>query len=684
MPIQETKQKSDVKNVSIVKEADRQYDVFTPSDIEADVVKSVFRKFRLSADDRNRGFAYLDGSTLTDYIDDSVRRFTTNIDEREGIEDWQARFHDPFTRNKVISILGKIVRVLPIAQFTGRGDEDSRKGIILTNLYEYAEDIDDYEELMINVLLECIVKGTSIGFEGMSRKVKLIRNVKGTGDDMTTTEAKEISTELYGGIVPLEEFYPSSVGMRNVKMMPYCFWRNQTPFQQFLQDFAMYKKASLVTPKRVSSGDTSVEEPSYKDMISSDIQEGNVEIIRYYNKDVDEYIILANGVWLNPIGKAGTEEISPLPWNHKQLPFWDIKFDLFGSDFFYGKSLPDKLKSLQDVLNVLSNMLLDQSFLTIFPAILTNGYDPVEDDYLRPGRRTSIDTQGLPINQAFMKLDLGTPSGWHQYILEYTRKIMEEASVDQVSQGVAGVGGRTTAAEIRTAADGVSSTLGLLGRMVNYGIKRKAMLKASNILQFWTDKNSPIIEKVLGGGGAKDMQDVFNVVKIDNTTLSNGQRGTKVIEMYSDKSKLPSKDSLKARALIAQANSKKKIEIIAMPPEYIRDFAYDVKLNSNPKTESSKEIDKALQLEKVRVYMTFFPNLVNIEELAVQTAEKLGDDPTKVIKQDVLNPAPQQPTDGTKAAEQSPNAGTQPQGNTAPNAIKSLNDLQGLQQSMLG
>jgi hypothetical protein len=329
-------------------------------------------------------------------------------------------------------------------------------------------------------------------------------------------------------------------------------------------------------------------------------------------------------------------------------------------------------------------MLLDQSFLTIFPAILTNGYDPIEDDYLRPGRRTSVDTQGLPINQAFMKLDLGTPSGWHQYILEYTRKIMEESSVDQVSQGVAGVGGRTTAAEIRTAADGVNSTMGLLGRMINYGLKRKAKLKASNILQFWTDKNSPIIEKILGGGGAKEMQDVFNVVKIDNTVLSNGQRGTKIIEMYADKAKLPGKDALKSRAMLAQAENKKKIEIIAMPPEYMRDFSYDVKLASNPKTESSKEIDKALQLEKVRVYMTFFPNLVNMEELAVQTAEKLGDDPTKVIKQDAMNPKPTQPSDGTVASEQAADAGAQPQGSTSQNQIKSLNDLQGLQESMMG
>src|SRR3990167_8415726 len=152
--------------------------LFTPTDKEKGVVTNTFLKFRLTADGRNRNFQYFDGLNLIDYINDSVRRFTTNIDEREDIEDWQARIHDPFTRNKVLAILGKVISVLPIAQFTGRGDEDVRKGTILTNLYEYAEELDDYEELMTHVLLEAIVKGTSISYEGVEKSDKKHRDIR--------------------------------------------------------------------------------------------------------------------------------------------------------------------------------------------------------------------------------------------------------------------------------------------------------------------------------------------------------------------------------------------------------------------------------------------------------------------------------------------------------------------------
>lgn len=673
-------------NVPITEEQDRIYDVNNPSPREKDVVESVFNKFRASAEDRDRNFEYFDGSNLIDYINDSVRRFVTNVDEREDIEDWQARIHDPFTRNKAVAVLGKVVRLLPIASFSGRGDEDYRKGSILTSLYEYSEDVDDYEELMTNILLECIVKGTAIGYEGVENKVYNRRDVKGTDDDITVKNTTEKKTILKGSTIKLEEFYPQNVGIRRIKDMVYCFWRYDMPYQKFLETFSSFDKAQYVQPKQTSGQDVN-NRPFYVDYISQDVQEGNVEVIRYYNKDTDEYIILANGVWINPIKtKYEPEEICPLPWNHKELPFWEIRYDLFGIDFFYGKSLPDKLKSMQDVLNVLENMLLDQSFLTIFPPILTAGFDSIEDDYLRPGRRTPVDTQGLPINQAFMKLDLGTPSGWHQYILEYTRKIMEESSLDQVSQGVAGVGGRTTAQEIRLAADGVSSTLGLLGRMINYGVKRKALLRASNILQFWTDKNSPMIERVLGTGGAQDMKDVFNVIKVDGTILSDGKRGTKIIEMYSSKEKLPTKPQVKARGTILRAETGKNIEIVAMPPEYLRDFLFDIKMVVNEKSEGSKEVQKAMQLEKVRVYLTFFPEQVNIEELAAQTAEKMGDDPTKVLKESILNPQEQtaQVPEGQQQKEMAQGAGTSPQGNTGQNMIKSYNDLSQLQSSMLG
>lgn len=648
---------------SIIDLIDKQYPKYKPSDKAISVVTSVFDKFRMSADDRNRNFEYFDGLDLINYINDSVRRFTTNIDERDGLEDWQARVHDQFTHNKVVAMLGKAISTLPIAQFKSRGDEDPRKGILLTNIYDYIEDEQEYEEVMTQILLEAIVKGTAIGYEGVFRDERKIRNIDGVGDDITITEGVERCTKFPTTIVPLEDFYPSSVQIRTIKQMPYCFWRSVIPYSTFKDEWGyMYSESKYVVPKfNVDSSNLPENKPFYFDFISSDITEGMVEVIRYYNKQIDEFVIIANGVWLNPIETKEGQVISPIPFNHKELPFFEVKFDYFG-DWFYGKSLPDKLKSYQDVLNVLTNMLLDQSFLTVFPPLLTNGSDSIEDDYLRPGRRTPVDTQGLSLNESFMKLDLGVPSSWHQYILEYTRKIMEEASLDQVSSGQAGVGGRTTALEINTAAKATSQILGVFAMLVKYGIKRKAMLKAANILQFATDQNMPLSEKILGTDGAEDLSEYFNVIKKDDTYLTNGKRGMKIIEIYADKEKMPTKESLQAREMLASADTGKPAEIVAVTADGIRYFKYDVQIVPNPKLDSTKELTKALQLEKVRVYLSFFPEMIDKAELAAQTAEIMGDDPSKIIKEDVLNPKPEE-ANGQMMS-------TEPQGDVANNMVR--------------
>lgn len=672
------------KNKKLLEEPKTDLLEYKCSDKEKELMAKFHSKFRDAADLRNRNFNNFDGLNLIQYIEDSYRRTTTNVDIREDIEPWQSIIHDPFTRNKVNAILGKVVSVLPGVEVQNRGDEDVRKSTIVTSLLEYAEEMEDYEQFAVAFLYEAIVKGTAIGYEGHEYKEQAIREVvKGSGDNMTVRKATKITNRLPSKIISLENFYPGTVAVGSVKELVDCWVREIMSETKFKMDFAMYKKAEYVTGKNTIYGEGE-HAPYYNDYISDDTPEGSVEVRWYYNKDTDEFIISANGIWLNPIVDEDNEDTSPIPFNHKELPFFDLRFEIFSHDFFYGKSLPDKLKTLQDVLNVLTNMLLDQSFLSIFAPILTNGSDSIEDDYLVPGRRTPIDTQGLPINQAVMKLDMGTPSGWHQYILEYTRKIMEEASVDRISQGVAGQGDRTTAQEVRVAADGVASMLGLFGRWIKTSFKRKAMLKTKNILQFWTDPKYPVAQQILGPESGAEMNEVFNTFKIKGTILSDGKRGMKVIDFYRDPNKRPTAQELKGKATMSKLTNNMDIEYVAIDPAYIRDMEIDIKLVPNKKSETTKDIDKALALEKVKIYKTLFPGMTDDLELLAELAEKFGDDPTKIIKKDLLNPAPQ-PEPGATGMS------AEPQNNLANNAVRSMaggeagaNSLTALQSEMLG
>lgn len=606
---------------------------FTPSEKENQVVSHTLELFRRSQQDRDRAFAYFDGMNLITYIEDSTERFNTNLYLREGMEDWQSGFNDGFTRNKVLSMVGKLVEQLPIASAMPRGEEDVLRAQIITDLYHYTEEMDNYENFMSMFVLELFVKGTAIGYEDIEYKKKKIRNVKGHGDNMTVTEDVIKTTKFYSTLVPIDEYYPASVGIMGVENQPYSFWRKLEDFTKFQSDFGHYKKAELVGAKKSAQKEGGAI-PYYLDFISSDVAEGQVEVIRFFDSVNDQFIIIANGVWLNPLGS--NEEVQPLPWNHKEQPFFSSINEPFGV-FFYGKSLPNKLSAMQDVLNVLQNMTMDQSFLSTFTPIITAGFDDFEDDWLRPGRRMNIDTGGLALSSAIMPLQFPTPSGWHQYILEYTRRIMEESSLDRISSGQTGTGSeRTTAYEVQTAAAGVASILTMVARSLNGAIKRKAGLRIKNILQFGFQPNSTMVPGVMAD---TDVNKAFATFSFGNTQLTDGKRGTRVLELYRTDEALPPVAETQARSIISSVEQGRPVEVTAISPKYIRNVDLDIKLALDTRREHSTMAEQGMLLQQIQILSQVGGDRVNLDEPLTRLAIAMGLDPTKIINEEQQQPA---------------------------------------------
>lgn len=608
-------------------------EVFKPSACEIEVVSKTFQMFRKSQEDRDRRFAYFDGMSLVEMIEDSVERFNTNLYLRDGMEDWQSGFNSGFIRTKVLSVVGKLVEQLPIATAIPRGEEDMLRAQIITDLYQYTEEMDDYENIMSMFILELVVKGTAIGYEDIEYKKKKIRTVKGMGDAMTAKEETIKTTKFYSEIVPLEEYYPASVGIMGVENQPYCFRRKIMDISEFKDKYGHYKKAALVDG-RSSAQNQSGAIPYYLDFMSSDVSEGMVEFIRLYDSLNDEYVMIANGIWINPMGDK--ELVQPMPWNHKESPFYSAINEPFGI-FFYGKSLPNRLSAMEDVLNVLQNMMMDQSFLSIFTPILTAGFDGFEDDYLRPGRRTSIDTGGVSLANAIMPLQFPTPTGFHQYILEYTRRIMQESSVDNVSSGQAGAGSdRTTAYEVQTAAAGVAAILTMVARANNSAIKRKAKLRIKNILQFGFQPNATIVPGVLAD---TDTTKPFATFNFANTKLSGGLRGTRILELYRSDEELPAVEDTQARAILSSIEQNKKIEVTAISPSYIRNGVdYDIILGLDPRRERSSFGEQGLLLQQIQTLAAVGGPRVNLDEPITKLAVSMGLNPETIINDEQAQP----------------------------------------------
>lgn len=612
----------------------------TSSD-EDEIVLTAMEQFNRFRDNRDRVFGILDDQTLPEYWEESNIRYTTSVYLREDIEDWQSQAHVPVTRNKINNISGRAIQNLPIGQVMPAGTGQHRRATILNNLYEFSEGTYDYQLLMADLITEALVKGTAVCFEGHKRDVKVIRKVK-NGKETSTTKIKN---KLITKIVPIENFYPSSVNVRSIDELTAAIWREILPHDQFLMNYADFDRASTVPAFQHLPG----EEPgsALRDYISSDVGVGNVEVLHIYRRDTDEYMIMANGVWLNPVGD--TIIISPLPFEHKELPFNLFKFEPLAPDYLYGKSMPDKLRESQDMLDVMTNMIFDQSIMSIFQPIIMSSDIGFEDDVLRPGRQISVDTNGESVGSVVQPLNLSTPTGWHQFALNYVKGIMEEASVDQVSGGTAGVGERTTAKEIETAAAGVVSTLSYFGVQISEFVRRKVVLRVPNIMQVYFDKKNPVIQRITGENN-EFTNSAFNTFALENAQLAPGKdgkirRGKRIIEVYKSKEDFPTQEEQNIKSAKEQMQSGKAVEIVAVESEWIREmFDFDVRAVADKRIAKTQATEQAVAGFKAQQYMALAPDLVNREEVMADLMEANGDDPSRLLlsfdEQDPsLNPA---------------------------------------------
>jgi hypothetical protein len=209
------------------------------------------------------------------------------------------------------------------------------------------------------------------------------------------------------------------------------------------------------------------------------------------------------------------------------------------------------------------------------------------------------------------------------------------------------------------------------------------MIKTKNILQFWTDPKTPIAGRVLGVKG-DIFNEAFNVVSVENARLSNGKRGKKIVAMFPSSESLPTKPQLKTREALYQIETGGSVEIVAITPEYIRDTDFDIKIVMGEITQETRDMQKALTLEKVRVYAALFPDLMNKMELANMVAEAMGDNPEQVFKQkDETMPVAPGGEAGAGAPAMPPPS-IEPQGDVAGNMMRGMQGGNPMENSISG
>ena len=375
-------------------------------------------------------------------------------------------------------------------------------------------------------------------------------------------------------------------------------------WREFYKRFKDWEDADLV-PKYEETTSMSKDNPFN---VSEHLQGDKVELIIDYDTDNKLYHITANGVLITP-----THSPFPKRWldedGNAVMPFAMAKFELFATNFVYGRSLPDKLQNMQDIDNKLWNMTLDQMKLTINPPLLVGmgNDDIVAGNYHYPGAVWQLDQ---PDKAKW--LDGGEPGMAVFRALEKIEGSMDRMSnIDPNQQGISV--GQRTATETKIAARSADVISGLFNFMMD------------DLEQQLAEVSIPHIKRALGSKTLKEF--VTENVRLIGKPFK-GELGTRVLRIENNVNPaLP----LGHSEQLAQESGliDKKAEIFTIAKNWIDKFRMRIEILPDITSQEMKRVKKTQ-------FATLILGSVQDErrEKAIGVmAEEAGLDPTEWIKE---------------------------------------------------
>lgn len=536
----------------------------------------------------DRGIRYFNSRNLTQYINDSTRRWNGFIPPRDDMtQDWQARTFNNFTRNTVISFLAKAAMQPPeiLIEATNKQNlVDVQRSHVMEKLYQFSQAQDNGRLKFFNAALELTTKGTVVCYEGYGKTEKKIKEIISYDEASGAIKTKEKTITDFDGcfreIIPIEDFWFGNIWEPEMQKQPYVMWRKVIRMVNGEQEYGKYPHWK----KYVMAGyynQIAVQNPFFKDGKFSELTNDQVEIIKYYDAFTDDYRIVANGVLLYH---------GAIPFHHKKLPFTKAIFEPFAFDFVYGKSLPSKIETEQDIVNTLTNMMIDQTYLSTYKPILSDDPDDITDTVLIPGLLQKVNNK-----DSYRVLnELTGPDSSHFNMLQLMVNNAKENSGPVMGGGNQSSprGQAVTARQALLAEEESRQILGLNSLQLESFEKDCAELRVKNILQFYTQ---PQKIKAVAGVEASEYSGLFKLARVDNTKLSSGGYGTSIIEMRSEES-MPTPDELAVKEEMASLQGQ-ETEIIAVTPDYIRQVEYDIQAVEGSIFRKKKTLEQALGLE---------------------------------------------------------------------------------------
>ena len=343
--------------------------VYKPTEQDIEATRLVYDEYDYMWENvMNQSYPEMNDRTPAQFWDDSQKRANSYVPSRasQGKEEWQANVFTGTTRNKIRAYVSSVSKEPPQMSITAtnkKSERSMRRAEVVKHMIRHSYIAYDNPEM--NIFFDgwdCAVSGTVIKYDGLIHKTgkqpivetfdAVTGEVKLKDDEERVLEDCPIEIEI-----PLNKFFVRNAYIRDVQEQPAVIRVDWITKDDFELEYGKYSKAKFVKSRAQIRKTREQVELFFGDRWFDRMEdmENKIEVIKFFSKAKNKYIIVADGVPLL---------VAPMLWGRvkKWYPFTKAIFEPFAnSNLFWGNSMPNILMPHQHTEKALHNSMLDKT-----------------------------------------------------------------------------------------------------------------------------------------------------------------------------------------------------------------------------------------------------------------------------------------------------------------------------------
>lgn len=502
--------------------------------------------------------------------------------EGDQINEWKSRAMKPVVRNKIVSIAAHATaRVIfpKVFAYSKDNDEESDAADVMRDLMEWCADQSDYEKTSFYAIISALVNPASIINIDNVEAYRSVRKKNKKGKSELTYEKDEENSGFRDTVVSVDELYIENIYEHDIQKQGWLIWRKVQSYDLLRTKYGHLDNFKYVKPG-VQLIYNNANQTFYEVYDTNMDREFGEEVILWH-KGLDLKLIEVNGVLL-------TDHDNPNPRLDKMYPFIKFGYELIDEGkFFYYKSLAFKMKQDANIINTLYPMIIDGTYLNIFPPVKITGVDEVASDVIIPGASIALSNPDADAEAIRLGQDI---RGGIETLFEVEKSI-NQTSQDPIMAGQQPNKGSLTAYEISKLEQNANTVLGLFIKMISFFVKSYGKLRVNDILQYLT---LPDATEIVGNEPL-----VYKSFLLPDKNV-NGKNMSRKIQFDGNMSDQPQSgmDQMTQSYNIKAQEEKEGIQLYKVNPRLIRNLKFDLKVSPDVLQPTSEDLERAFALEQ--------------------------------------------------------------------------------------